>query len=78
VVLIPDGGVSALDAPGQPFDDPRAREALTTALLAELDSDVVSVVRTSHHINAPEFADLAADTTLGLLSSQALTSQGTS
>ena len=30
--LLPEGGVSALDAPGQPFHDPAAREALFTTL----------------------------------------------
>ena len=30
--LLPEGGVSALDAPGQPFHDPAADAALFTAL----------------------------------------------
>ena len=30
--FLPEGGVSALDAPGRPFHDPAARAALYTAL----------------------------------------------
>jgi uncharacterized protein (UPF0261 family) len=30
--LIPEGGVSALDRPGQPFHDPQADAALFTAI----------------------------------------------
>jgi uncharacterized protein (UPF0261 family) len=55
--LLPEGGVSALDAAGQPFHDPRAREALFAAL-----EDTVRqtgnrrIVRLPHHINDPAFA----------------------
>jgi uncharacterized protein (UPF0261 family)/ABC-type branched-subunit amino acid transport system ATPase component len=55
--FLPEGGVSALDAPGQPFDDPKARHALFTAL-----EDTVrqggqrQLIRLPQNINAPEFA----------------------
>jgi uncharacterized protein (UPF0261 family) len=55
--LIPEGGVSAIDAPGQPFWDPVADAALFDAL-----TDTVRVsahrqlVRLPFHINDPAFA----------------------
>jgi uncharacterized protein (UPF0261 family) len=54
-VLVPTRGVSALDAAGQPFDDPAARAALAAAVRAR-----VPVEEHDLHINDPAFADLAA------------------
>jgi uncharacterized protein (UPF0261 family) len=55
--LLPTGGVSALDAPGQAFWDPEADEALFATLEAEVkQTDQRRVVRLPHHINDPEFA----------------------
>ena len=56
-LLIPEKGVSALDAPGQPFFDAEA----DAALFDELESAVVaapgrSIVRLPYHINDPSFA----------------------
>jgi uncharacterized protein (UPF0261 family) len=58
--LIPDGGVSALDAPGKPFWDPEANAALFGAFESTFraTSDRV-LVRLPYHINSPEFADAA-------------------
>lgn len=67
VVLLPAGGVSALDAPGAAFDDPQVREHLAAALVAQVDPTVVRVIRVDHHINDPEFADLATEQLLDLL-----------
>jgi uncharacterized protein (UPF0261 family) len=55
--LIPERGVSALDAPGQPFFDPEA----DAALFEELEKAVApapgrSIVRLPCHINDPAFA----------------------
>ena len=55
-VLLPTGGVSALDAPGMPFHDPDADEALFAALERGVGRAGV-VVRVPHHVNDPEFAD---------------------
>jgi uncharacterized protein (UPF0261 family)/ABC-type branched-subunit amino acid transport system ATPase component len=54
--LLPMGGLSSLDAPGQPFYDADANEAL----FAALDATVVQtadrqLIRVPHHINSPEF-----------------------
>ncbi|MCA8996408.1 MAG: Tm-1-like ATP-binding domain-containing protein [Planctomycetaceae bacterium] len=57
-ILLPTGGVSALDAPGQPFYDPEADEALFTELEAAIEpQENRRIVRLPYHINAPEFAD---------------------
>jgi uncharacterized protein (UPF0261 family) len=55
--LLPEGGVSALDAPGQPFHDPAANAVLFDTLEREVHrSDDRRVIRSPHHINDPEFA----------------------
>lgn len=54
--LLPTGGVSALDAPGQAFWDPAADAALFETLEEEV-RDPARVLRVDHHINDPEFAD---------------------
>lgn len=60
-VLLPTGGVSALDAPGAPFADERASAALFDAIRSTLESHV-ALIESPHHINDPEFAALAVDT----------------
>jgi uncharacterized protein (UPF0261 family) len=56
--LLPTGGVSALDAPGQAFWDPDADEALFATLEAEVrQTDRRRVERLPYNINDPEFAD---------------------
>jgi uncharacterized protein (UPF0261 family) len=50
--------VSALDAPEQPFWDPAADEALFSTIEATVHRTGV-VRRVPHHINDPEFADVA-------------------
>lgn len=66
-VLIPDGGFSALDAPGQPFADPAADKAFVAGLSSALPA-AVAVEHSAHHINDARFADLAARRFLDLAS----------
>ncbi len=55
--LLPEGGVSALDAPGKPFDDLAAREALFDALEATVrQTSGRQLIRHPHHINDPAFS----------------------
>ena len=55
--LLPEGGVSALDAPGQPFHDPEADAALFDALERTIrQTDRRKLIRLPHHINDPEFS----------------------
>ncbi|MOA68646.1 hypothetical protein D3C78_1963630 [compost metagenome] len=60
--LIPEGGVSALDAPGQAFWDPEADAALFAALQANVvQTPQRRLVRVPCHINDPLFAATAVD-----------------
>jgi uncharacterized protein (UPF0261 family) len=55
--FLPEGGVSALDAPGQPFHDNAARAELFGALEGIVrQTPSRQIIRVPHHINAPEFA----------------------
>ena len=55
--LIPEGGVSALDAPGQPFHAPDADAALFDAIAGTLrETPARRLIRLPHHINDPAFA----------------------
>jgi uncharacterized protein (UPF0261 family) len=56
-LFLPEGGVSALDAPGKPFDDPAARRALFAALEGTVRQTTSrQIIRLPHHINDPAFA----------------------
>jgi uncharacterized protein (UPF0261 family) len=56
--LIPEGGLSGLDAPGKPFWDPAADKALFDALAAEWrQGPDRKLLRLPHHVNDPAFAD---------------------
>lgn len=67
VLLVPRGGVSALDAEGLPFHDPAADTALIDAVLAGVAGSAVTVHDRPEHINDPAFAILAADTLHALI-----------
>jgi len=57
--FLPEGGVSQLDAPGQPFWHPEATGALFKALEDTVrQSATRQLIRVPHNINDPEFADL--------------------
>jgi uncharacterized protein (UPF0261 family) len=59
-VFIPTGGVSMIDAPGEPFHDPVADTALFDALRACLREDIERV-EMAVNINAPSFGWAMAD-----------------
>jgi uncharacterized protein (UPF0261 family) len=55
--LLPVGGVSMLDSPGQPFFDPEADEALFATIEAEVRQTTDRQIRrVDHHINDEGFA----------------------
>jgi uncharacterized protein (UPF0261 family) len=65
--LLPLGGVSALDAPGQPFWAPDADAALFETLTMEFQqTDRRKLVRLPYHINDPEFALAAVEEFLAI------------
>jgi len=62
-LLLPEGGISALDAPGQPFHDPDADAALFAAIEAGLRTTANRrVERVPAHINDEDFSRAMADT----------------
>ena len=55
--FLPEGGVSALDAPGRPFHDPEADAALFRALEQTVRQTTNrQLIRVKKHINDPDFA----------------------
>jgi uncharacterized protein (UPF0261 family) len=62
VILIPEGGVSLIDAPGQPFHDPEADRALFDTLEQSIETTPTRQVRRlPHNINDPKFAAALVD-----------------
>ncbi len=55
--FLPEGGVSALDAPGKPFHDPAADEALFRALESTVrQTSTRQLIRLPNNINDPDFS----------------------
>jgi uncharacterized protein (UPF0261 family)/ABC-type branched-subunit amino acid transport system ATPase component len=66
--FIPEGGVSAIDAPGKPFWDPQADQALFAALANTVrQTGRRQLVRLPHHINDPAFAAAIVSCFLSLI-----------
>jgi uncharacterized protein (UPF0261 family) len=60
--LLPLGGVSALDAPGQPFHDPAANEALFSAIRSAFKpTSNRQLIDVPSNINDPAFAEAAVE-----------------
>ncbi len=60
--LLPEGGLSAIDAPGQVFFDPEADAALFAAIEDSfVTSDRHQLIRVPHHINDPAFAQIVVE-----------------
>lgn len=58
--LIPEGGVSVIDAPDGPFNDPEADAALFDALESNVQqTETRQVQRVPHNLNTVEFAKVA-------------------
>ncbi|MFI4875916.1 MAG: Tm-1-like ATP-binding domain-containing protein [Blastopirellula sp. JB062] len=56
-IVFPEGGLSMLDAPGQPFHNPEANAALFEELEKQLHpAETRRIVRLPHHINDPAFS----------------------
>ncbi len=61
-LLLPEGGVSALDAPGHAFWDPEADAALFSAIAETVRVTANrQIIRLPHHINDPAFAAALAE-----------------
>jgi uncharacterized protein (UPF0261 family) len=68
-IIVPMGGFSVPDTPGQPFWDPAADQAFVNALRDEL-TDRVELAVLDHHINDHAFIDYVLDELIALLDSQ--------
>ena len=66
LLVLPLRGVSAIDAPGQPFHDPDADAALFASLRAHV-APHVRIEEVDAHINDPAFARVLASRMLALL-----------
>ena len=73
VILMPSGGLSAIDVPGQPLHDPRADAALRKAIRASADPDRVRLVDVEGNLDRPQVGALAADLLAELLAGPRLT-----
>ncbi|KAJ5379225.1 hypothetical protein N7509_012344 [Penicillium cosmopolitanum] len=60
-VLLPIGGVSMVDVPGQPFWNPDVDGDFFSALEEELCDSEIEIVKDGRDINHPELAKLAAE-----------------
>lgn len=65
-ILLPLRGVSMIDAPGKPFFDPDADEALFTAIRANAGPRI-KLIELDCHINDPTFASAAVEEFLKLM-----------
>ena len=75
--LIPDGGVSLIDAPGKPFWDPAADKALFDAITSGVRATAQrKIVRLPHNVNDPEFVD-ALVAAFGEIAREPVTAAGT-
>ncbi len=70
-IMLPRRGVSALDASGQPFNDPESRQALFDAIRAH--TGATTVVELDYHINDAPFAEAVANELITLMHHKAAT-----
>jgi uncharacterized protein (UPF0261 family) len=60
--VLPQGGISGLDAPGMPFHDPEADQALFDTIARTFEqTDLRRLISSPHHINDPAFAATLID-----------------
>ncbi len=67
VLMLPLGGVSAIDAPGQPYYGPDEDKALFDALRVNVDKDKTQIIEMDNNINDVAFAEAAAQKLIDLM-----------
>lgn len=67
VLMLPLGGVSAIDAPGQPYYGPEEDKALFSTLREKVDTTRVEIVELDNNINDAAFAVAAAQKLIDLM-----------
>jgi uncharacterized protein (UPF0261 family) len=65
-VLLPTQAISVISAPGQPFHDSAADQALFAAIKSNLRKDI-ELQEIPASVNDPEFSRIAAETLLAFL-----------
>ncbi|KAE8147402.1 hypothetical protein BDV25DRAFT_33665 [Aspergillus avenaceus] len=68
-LVLPTGGISMVDVPGQSFYDPEVDEVLFSTIEKELQGSGISITRDPRHINDPDFATSVADMLGGMITS---------
>lgn len=70
ILMLPLGGVSEIDKPGQPFYGKEEDEALFQTLRKETDANVVRIEEMNHNINDPVFGETAAKKLIELMEAE--------
>jgi len=70
VLLLPLGGISSMDLPGEPFWGPKEDETLFNVFRRNLVNENVQLVESPWNINDRKFAGLAAETLLSMMNSK--------
>lgn len=66
-LFVPLGGVSMIDAEGQPFYDVEADEALFQSIRDNINANKVELIELQNNINDPEFSEAMANKLLEML-----------
>lgn len=67
IVMLPEKGVSMIDADGQPFDGPEERKTLFDTIKNGINNDHVEILEMPNNINDKEFAETAAKKLIELM-----------
>lgn len=67
ILMLPLGGVSGIDMPGQPFYGKEEDEALFDTLRKKVNPNAVEILEMDQNINAPEFGETAAKKLIELM-----------
>lgn len=70
ILMLPLGGVSEIDKPGQPFYGKEEDEALFQTLRKETDANVVRIEEMNQNINDPIFGETAAKKLIELMEAE--------
>lgn len=66
-LLLPQKGISMIDAEGQPFNGPEERQALFNTLKEKIHNPLVEIIEMDNHINDDKFAITAAKKLISLM-----------
>ena len=67
ILMLPLGGVSGIDMPGQPFYGKEEDEALFEILRKKVNKETVEILEMTQNINDPVFGETAAKKLIELM-----------